>query len=76
MTLDFESKQDYDKFVSDISSCILSDYIFQDELEDDIAQSIVERHLQELSAAVVDRLIEQKMREQIQNENPRQQENA
>lgn len=76
MTIDFEKKEDYQKFLDDLSQCILMDYDFMQDFTDDVALSISQRHLPELSAAILDRLIERKMQEQIQNENPRPQENA
>ena len=63
ITVSFNTPEEYKKFVDNVSQSILRDWDFMNELDDDIAQSIVDRHLQELSAAILDRLIEQKMRE-------------
>ena len=72
MVINFSDTEEYKKFVEDISQCILMDWDFMNEFTDDVALSISERHLDKLSAAVLDRLIEEK----IQRENARQQENT
>lgn len=76
ITISFDDPEEYKKFVEAVSQSILCDWDFMNEFTDDVALSIVERHLHKLSAAILDRLIENKIRGQAQNENPRPQENA
>lgn len=72
MVINFSDPKEYKKFVEDISQCILMDWDFMNEFTADVALEISERHLDKLSAAVLDRLIEEK----IKRENARQQENT
>ena len=62
MVINFNDPKEYKKFVEDISQCILCDWDFMNEFTDDVALSIVERHLDKLSATVLDRLIEEKIK--------------
>lgn len=57
LRVDFTDEKEYRKFVDDIAQSILCDFEFNDELEENIAHEIIERHLTTLAEALLDRLI-------------------
>lgn len=57
LRVDFADEKEYRKFVNDIAQSILCDFNFNEDLEENIAHEIIERHLTTLAEALLDRLI-------------------
>lgn len=55
--VDFTDEKEYRNFVKDIAQSILCDFNFNEDLEENIAHEIIERHLTTLAEALLDRLI-------------------
>ncbi len=59
LRVDFTDEKEYRKFVNDIAQSILCDFNFNEDLEENIAHEIIERHLTTLAEALLDSLIAQ-----------------
>lgn len=57
LRVDFTDEKEYRKFVDDIAQSILCDFNFNEDLEENIAHEIIERHLTTLAEALLDKLI-------------------
>ena len=58
MTIDFDDKEQFQKFVYAIAQTIVLDPDLGDELEDDVAAAIMGYHIDRLTDRVFDKLIE------------------
>lgn len=58
MTLDFDNKEQYQAFVNAVAQAILLDFQFNDELERNIADELIDHHRATLAEALLDKLLE------------------
>jgi len=57
MTIDFEDKEQFKKFVNAVAYAIVQEPDINDELQEDIAWEIMARHSDKLAQSIFERLI-------------------
>lgn len=57
LKIDFVDNEEYKKFVKNLAECVAEEMQFSEELAEDIACEIAERHVSKLAEAVLKRLI-------------------
>ena len=58
LKIDFNDREEYQKFVRDLAQAILMDFEFHDEFEENVAYELITRHREKLAEDIFDKLIE------------------